>query len=229
MRSIKNIRNMLVAVIAITSISFSSHAFEGFSIGVLGSDADFNTTGSEIESGTTSSTSEKTDATKKSNVNYGAAFAEYTFSQGSTIGLEYIPGAATLGSTTRTDTATNTGDGAGDRVAKAEVSDHITIYAEPTFMMSDNFGVYVKGGASRVSVNSQESNLPSSTYGNVDVWGVTYGVGAKLYHNNWFVKLERMETEYGDIVLHSSDTTTNHVITAKIDSTATKMAVGYNF
>jgi len=219
----KKLKNMLIAVIAITGISVSAHSFEGFSLGVVGSQADFDTSGSEREA-----EGDKNTATKSSSSDFASVFAEYTFAQGSTFGLEYIPGAATLGTTSRVDSAANTDD-TGTRTAKAEVSDHITFYAEPTLMMSDIFGVYVKGGASKVSVNSQESGLPNSTYGNVDVWGVAYGVGAKAYHNNWFVKLEHMKTEYGTVTLHSTNTDVGNVITADIDQTATRMAIGYNF
>ena len=223
MRNIIKIRNLLFAVIAFTSISFTAHSFEGFSIGVVGAQADFDTSGNEREA-----EGDKNTATSSSSTDVGSLFTEYTFSQGSTIGLEYIPGAATLGSKSRVD-AVVTGDNAGTRVAKAEVSDHITVYVEPTIMLTDTFGVYIKGGASRVSVNSQESSLPNSTYGNVDVWGVAYGVGAKAYYSNWFAKLEHLQTDYGTVTLHSSNTSVGNVITADIEQQATRIALGYNF
>jgi len=95
--------------------------------------------------------------------------------------------------------------------------------------MNEKFGVYVKGGASRVTVNSLESQTSttiSGTYGNKDVWGTTYGVGAKYYMGNTFIKVESMKTEYGTVSLNS---TTNKNITADVESEATTFALGYNF
>ena len=157
-------------------------------------------------------------------------FAEYSFAQGSTIGISYIPGEATLGSRARTMTISDVAqDVSGTITAKAEVSDHVSFYVEPTYMMTDGFGVYVKGAASRVTVNSLESQTATSVtmgYGNQDVWGTSYGVGAKAYRGNLFLKLDHMKTEYGTVSLTS---TNNKNITADIESEATTLSLGYNF
>ena len=143
--------------------------------------------------------------------------------------MSLIPGEATLGAKSRTQTVTNGQNASGVITGKAEVSDHMTFYVEPTYMMNEKFGVYVKGGASRVTVNSLESQTSttiSGTYGNKDVWGTTYGVGAKYYMGNTFIKVESMKTEYGTVSLNS---TTNKNITADVESEATTFALGYNF
>ena len=154
---------------------------------------------------------------------------EYTFAQGSTIGLEVIPGESSLGAKSRTQTQTNSGNVSGTVTAKAEVSDHVTVYVEPTWMMNDRFGVYVKGGAAKVTVKTKESQtaaVTAGTYGDQEVYGVMMGIGAKAYYGNFFAKLESTTTDYGEISLTSS---TGKVINAEIEADATVMSIGYNF
>ena len=227
------IKTMLVTVIAITSLTVSAYSFEGFSVGVSASDSTFDTEGRETknqrEAATTSM--ERSALVKKTeDVDIGSMFAEYSFAQGSTIGISYIPGEATLGSRARTMTISDVAqDVSGTITAKAEVSDHVSFYVEPTYMMTDGFGVYVKGAAARVTVNSLESQTATSVtmgYGNQDVWGTSYGVGAKAYRGNLFLKLDHMKTEYGTVSLTS---TNNKNITADIESEATTLSLGYNF
>ena len=227
------IKTMLVTVIAITSLTVSAYSFEGFSVGVSASDSTFDTEGRESKNtrtGATSAIEVSSKVKKTQDVDIGSIFAEYSFAQGSTIGISYIPGEATLGSRARTMTISDVGqDVSGTITAKAEVSDHVSFYVEPTYMMTDGFGVYVKGAASRVTVNSLESQTSTSVtmgYGNQDVWGTSYGIGAKAYYGNLFLKLENMKTEYGTVSLTS---TNNKNVTADIESDATTLSLGYNF
>ena len=227
------IKTMLVTVIAITSLTVSAYSFEGFSVGVSASDSTFDTEGRETKNqreGATTSMERSALVKKTQDVDIGSMFAEYSFAQGSTIGISYIPGEATLGSRARTMTISDVGqDVSGTITAKAEVSDHVSFYVEPTYMMTDGFGVYVKGAASRVTVNSLESQTSTSVtmgYGNQDVWGTSYGIGAKAYYGNLFLKLDHMKTEYGTVSLTS---TNNKNVTADIESDATTLSLGYNF
>ena len=223
------IKTMLVTVIAITSLTVSAYSFEGFSVGVSASDSTFDTEGRETK-GQAGGTMEASAKVKKAqDVDVGSIFAEYSFAQGSTVGISYIPGEATLGSRARTMTQSDGQNVSGTITAKAEVSDHVSFYVEPTYMMSDVFGVYVKGAASRVSVNSLETQTSTSVtmgYGNQDVWGTSVGIGAKAYYGNLFLKVENMKTEYGTISLNG---TNNKNITADIESDATTFSLGYNF
>ena len=223
------IKTMLVTVIAITSLTVSAYSFEGFSVGITGSQSSFDTEGRETK-GQAGGTMEASAKVKKSqDVDIGSVFAEYSFAQGSTIGISYIPGEATLGSRARTMTQSDGQNVSGTITAKAEVSDHVSFYVEPTYMMSDVFGVFVKGAASRVSVNSLETQTSTSItagYGNQDVWGTSVGIGAKAYYGNLFLKVENMKTEYGTISLNG---TNNKNITADIESDVTSFSLGYNF
>jgi hypothetical protein len=231
----KNITKLMFSALLALGLSTSAYSFEGFSIGAIYSQTDFDAKGQEhkVSDASTITTSKGNDT---ESVDVPSVFAEYTFAQGSTIGVEYIPGDAVIGNKTRVHTANtgtpNTGHrSAGTVRAKANVSDHITFYVEPTYMMSENFGVYVKGGASNVTVESLENmgatgNL--STYGNQDVWGVSYGAGFKYSTGNYFAKLEHLETEYGTVSL-TSTTGNKNTVEADFESTATRFALGYNF
>ena len=227
------IKNLLIAAVATLALTSSALAFEGFSIGATLSDSTFDTTGVEKKSqgAAASGSSIETSAIQKvsNGVDIGSVFAEYTFAQGSTVGIEVIPGDASLGSKTRTHTITAGQNVCGVITAKANVSDHVTIYVEPTFMLNDKFGVYVKGGAARVTVETQESQTTTtiaSTYPNQDVYGVMMGIGAKAYYGNFFAKLESTTTDYGEVSLTSS---TGKVINAEIEADATVVSLGYNF
>ena len=227
------LRNIVIGAIAITSITFSAFAFEGFSVGVLYSGTDFSTSGSE-STDTLGGVSRTVKTSKSGSADVGSIFAEYTFAQGSTFGIEHIPGSAEIGSGSRTQAApfdTGTQDGSGLLSVKAEISDYTTFYAEPTIMLSDRFGVYVKGGASHVTVTptfTEAADIIQSTYPAQDVWGVLTGVGAKVYSGSFFAKVEYVETEYAKYSVTSTTGDLN-TITADIDTEATRFAVGYNF
>ena len=225
----KKLRISIIALVATFAITSSSFAFEGLSFGAIYNDATFDTSGREIKGQTAAAMEASARTSKSSDQAFGSYFAEYTLPQGSTFGIELIPGDAELGAKSRTQTQTNGQNVSGTITAKAQVSDHTLLYAEPTKMFSDTFGIYLKGGISKVTVNSldsQTSTTISSTYGNKDVYGTAMGIGAKVYRGNMFVKLEHLKTDYGNMTFVSS---TNKVIEADIDQTATRIALGYNF
>ena len=180
---------------------------------------------------------ETTTHSVKNNVVFGGVFVEVTAGTehlSFTVGVEATPGSASWDATTRTDTdsATSSLDDDGTYTGKAEVENLYTIYAEPGIMFNENFGLYAKVGASHVTVNSLESiaiGEDSSTYGNVDVWGVMYGAGFKAIHSNGlFVKMEYTRTDFQEFTLNSS-TGNQNSITATPEIEAARLAIGYNF
>ena len=140
---------------------------------------------------------------------YASIFAEYTLGEkyGMTFGVSYTPITSSIGAKSRTDTAPTEDDrdaassnDAGTYTAKATISNHATIYIEPTIMPTDNWGVYLKGGVARVTVNSLESivhGTDSSAYGDETINGLMYGLGMKgVYDNGLFIKLEVIRILY---------------------------------
>ena len=98
-------------------------------------------------------------------------------------------------------------------------------------MVNDKFGLYVKGGATRVTVQPKETDaggLTSSTYGNKDVWGIMTGIGAKAYYNNFFIKAEYVEREF-ETYSFTSTTGNKNTINADVDTEETRVSIGYNF
>jgi hypothetical protein len=222
------IKNKLAVFLTGLLMSFSSSAiaFEGFSIGATYSSLDFSTSGYETRVGNAvTNVAEKNSTSKTGNGDLGSIFAEYTFAQGSTIGIESISGSTEIGKASRTE-------GSDTITASASVSDPITFYVEPTWMANESFGIYLKGGATRVSLTPKEvadaGSHVTSTYGSQDVWGIMTGIGAKAYYNNFFVKAEYVETEFET---YSFQSTTGHLnsITANVDTEETRVSIGYNF
>ncbi len=224
----------LVAIAVYLTFTFgSAFAFGGFSFGVSGSTVDFETDGREEE---TSGDNETTKTSVSKTVEVPGFFLEYTgggdgSGPGFTIGLEFIPGEASIGTKSRTD-ANDISTDDGTYTGKAEVQDHATLYIEPTYFFSDSMGMYLKAGISAVTVNSLESisnGDDDSAYGNKDVLGAMGGLGFKARHaSGLFMKLEGTKTVYEHITLQSTTGNKNR-ITAEPEATALKLAIGYNF
>ena len=180
---------------------------------------------------------EKNTTTHQEGLLYGSLFAEYTFGEkyGMTLGASYTPVDSSLGVKTRTDTASTANernDDGGTYKAEAEISQHATLYIEPTFMPSDNFGVFLKGGVSRVTVNSLETialGEDSSSYGNETVTGGMLGVGAKIQHDGGLMfKVEYTKTVYETVKMTSTSGNKN-TITAEPQIEAFKLSIGWQF
>ena len=231
-----NITKKLSVLLTALMVSFSTsvYSFEGFSVGAIFSSMDFSTAGQETTDGPVGDgVNEVTKTTKTGSADKYAYFGEYTFAQGTSIGIEMIEGTATLGSASRTATSSVANAGtAGTVTVDAKISDPITFYVEPTFMINDVFGVYLKGGATTVSVEPKETadtaSATASTYKSQDVVGLMTGYGAKYYYGNFFAKLEYVETDF-ETYSHTSTTGNKNTITADVDTEETRIGIGYNF
>mgnify|MGYP006090649255 FL=1 len=231
-----NITKKLSVLLTALMVSFSTsvYSFEGFSVGAIFSSMDFSTAGQETTDGPVGDgVLEVTKTTKTGSADKYAYFGEYTFAQGTSIGIEMIDGTATLGSGKRTATSAVANAGtAGTVTVDAKISDPITFYVEPTFMINDVFGVYLKGGATTVSVEPKETadtaSATASTYKSQDVVGLMTGYGAKYYYGNFFAKLEYVETDF-ETYSHTSTTGNKNTITADVDTEETRIGIGYNF
>ena len=231
-----NVTKKLSVLLTALMVSFSTsvYSFEGFSVGAIFSSMDFSTAGQETTDGPiTDGVLEVTKTTKTGSADKYAYFGEYTFAQGTSIGVEMIDGTATLGTGSRTATSAVANAGtAGTVTVDAKISDPITFYVEPTFMINDVFGVYLKGGATTVSVepkeNTDTASATASTYKSQDVLGLMTGYGAKYYMGNFLAKLEYVETDF-ETYSHTSTTGNKNTITADVDTEETRIGIGYNF
>ena len=231
----KIIISVLVAFGLFLSAFVTSSAMAGsYAIGIIGATGKVDTSGSETEG---TGNKEKTETTHQEGLLYGSLFAEYTFGEmyGLTLGVSYTPMDRSLGAKSRSDTvsaAKETSTDTGTYTAEADISGHATIYIEPTFMPTDNFGLYLKGGVSRVIVNSLESIAlgdDSSAYGDETVLGGMYGLGAKVVHDSGLLfKLEYTKTIY-ETVKMTSTTGNKNIISADPEIEAFRFAIGYKF
>jgi len=238
-------RFLKLTAAAFMAVLFANNSIadnQGISIGIWGSQLDLDTYGTETQPqkvpGGANETDEWSNSQSKS-VDVGSVFVEYTAAQGSSIGIEYYPGSATLGNVSRTDTcvcqadaAANGGATSATYTAKADVTDIWSVYMEPTVMFNDTFGVYGKVGVTTMYLKSLESLAngdESSTYPNKDIWGAFYGLGLKARHSSGlFLKLETSVTAFQHIKLQSL-TGNKGRIDADLDVQSTRLALGYTF
>ena len=228
--------NKLITAVSVALLTSGAAIADmsGFGIGVTGSSATFDTKGYELESGELERTSISKD------VEYPAIWAEYSspsYGPGLavTLGVEFIPGEAELGAKSRTDTTADANEDDQDDstyTAKAEVSDYMSIYLEPTLRLQDNFGIYIRGAVSEVTVNSLESiasGTDSSTYGNETILGGTVGVGITgQTEGGLYWKLSHETTKYETVEL-TSTTGNKNTVKAKPEQEATRLAIGIRF
>lgn len=214
---------------------------QGISIGVWGSQLDLDTYGTETQAQIAADgENDVTSNSQSKSVDVGSVFIEYTAEQGSSIGIEYYPGSATLGNVSRTETCVCGADADGGSggstsatyTAKANVTNIWSVYIEPTVMFNDTFGVYGKVGATTMYLDSLESltnGTDSSEYPNTDIWGAFYGLGLKARHSSGlFLKLETSVTEFQSIDLESTLGNKGR-IDAELDVQSTRLALGYTF
>ena len=235
----KAITSILVAFALFLSAFVTSSAMAGsYAVGIIAATGKADTKGYEQEG---SGDKERTSTTEQEGILYGSLFAEYTFGEmyGMTLGVSYTPMDNSIGAKSRTDTQStfeekdaNGSNDSGTYTAEADISNHATIYIEPTFMPTDNFGLYLKGGVSRVIVNSLESialGENSSVYGDETVQGRMYGLGAKIVHDSGLLfKLEYTKTIYETVKMTSTSGNLN-VISAEPEIEAFRLAIGYQF
>ena len=231
----KNIKALTLAFLL--SLFSSSYALAeyGLTVGVTGSMAMIDASGTETEGG------ENTRGEASNNTAVGSVFVEYNniLGSGLSLGIDYIPGSADISSSTEkrmdqetsvTSTTTETTTSRTQK-AQAELENHLTYYATYT---ADN-GVYLKAGYVQVDLNTLESLGTGSKYGNDTLDGIAVGAGVEfdVGYDNMVGRLELQHIDYGDIELKSSvartGVATNNLIEADIDVTMLSASLGYKF
>ena len=226
MNKLKNMLIGLVATISLTSVAYAG----SFGIGVTGGIGSVSADGTETVVDGNAGDNSVHDATAGNNFAFGSVFAEYNFgdSERFTLGIDYIPGKADVNSKTLSRTDANNGVliaiDSGTVSANAEISDHITYYAE----LGVVGGVYVKYGFSQVDIDVKQSNSSGyGTYPDKTLDAHTFGLGYKGgFGTNGFYKIEGFYSDYDD---YSATSTTSNTVKANLDVTGAKLALGYKF
>jgi hypothetical protein len=164
----------------------------------------------------------------------GSVFVEYIFENNASIGIDYIPGEASIGSGSRTTTdrvATTDADTSITQKASAEFSEHVTIYAEGPVMNISGQSLYVTGGMHQVSVDTLENLGTGSSYKNADILGGMVGIGIKggIGESGFYYKLASKYSNYEDVVLTAQGTDKASRVTAQLESINTHLSVGFRF
>ena len=159
----------------------------------------------------------------------GSIFAEYSFDNGFTFGVDHIPGSADVNNSTlsRTDDSSEAAQD-GDRSANATIDNHMTYYVE----LPIHAGLYLKAGMLEMDVNATESDTVTTagSYGSTSVDGEMFGFGYKnTFGERGFYKVEATKRTYDSITLNSTTSDKGNKITADVDATLATFALGFNF
>ena len=233
----KQIITVLASLILILS---STVAFAGsFNIGAAGAIGKVDASVTEKTHGLTTNSNSNNADVDNTNVFIGSVFAEYEMDLVA-IGVEYIPGSADVSDKIKTRTeadASVTGTKAATsadvtRSAQAEIENYISVYAEV------NMGgpLFIRAGMAQMDVNTLE-NLGgnSGSYGNAEVDGYNLGIGVKGdlgMVDGMTYKLYYEMTDFDTLKLTSTGNSVaseTNTITADLDVTAVKLALGYRF
>ena len=213
----------IYAIVVASLLTFTANSFAEMGMGITANYAMTSTSGTE----TLRDSGKVTNATHDEDVTIPELFSEVIGDQG-VFGLAYVP-VTELGSKSRTDS--NSEGSSGTYKGSAEISDHVTVYAD--WNLSEFMGstVYVTGGISRATLTTLESvTTGGSVYGDEDVFGYTVGLGAKgdlPFGNGLYYKASANYTEYDSY--EDSASTNNNKITADTEVTSFKGSIGFKF
>ena len=203
----------------------------GFAVGVSVSDNTLDTAGKEdVDSNGT------IDATKTVSDDFavGSIFAEFTNMGdrfGITLGVDYIPFDADIDK--RSITQSELGDeddtaSTGTNSVEGTVSDHMTIYIQPGYMVGPSTMLYGTLGYASATVNGKSVSITHTDINkDKDLDGTKIGVGIKkMLDNGMFIKADYSETDYDAVSFTTSNDTK---ATADLDNTAFALSLGKQF
>ena len=227
-----------ILAIITTFCLITTNAFAGsWGMGVAGTMASVSASGSETEDTNTGTEQSMRDATAGNDFVLGSVYAEYSFGDTEvfTFGIDYIPGSADVNRKTlsRTDTTADANEAQqqdGKRTANAELSDHITYYAE----LGKMNGIYGKVGFAQVDVETKDTETHAGTSGlypdkTLDAW--TYALGYKgEFGERGVFKIEGFFTDYdGYSATNNSGKTSTKTVKADLDVVGASLRVGIKF
>ena len=214
-----------ILVLTIAALTFFGKAYAEMTYGISAAVTKIDASGTETEGG------EKNSGDADNTVFIPSVFAEFAYTDTVSIGLDFIPLKADVSNKTksRTDTETSVSGNAAtvattrSQKAQAELKNHVTLYAN--YMLTDTY--FLKFGVASVELETKESLGTGSQYGNEDVLGGVFGIGAKSDNH----RFELVYTDYEDINLKSTvartGVTTNNTIDADLDTLAFKYSYAF--
>ncbi len=146
-------------------------------------------------------------------------------------GINYIPGKGKIGDVSRADTNLGAAGAStsGTATAKGELSKHITLYVEPTYMINPTSGVYAKLGYVHADLDIKTTTVIAdggTLNESVSVKGVQYGIGYKTaISKNMYAKIEGTLNDYKEI----SVTENANTYKANPEVRQATVSIGYTF
>ena len=218
--------NKLIVAIATLTLSLMTFASAEVRVGASIAMTEFDASGTE----TLKSSSVTANGSHSETALVPALFAEIGSSdRGIYLGFNYTDVAA-LGQQSKVRGTDPLSDNdTGTNVADADVESLSSIYLLKTIGGS---GFFAKLGIASADITTKEQLATGSTYGNVSVDGMVYGLG---YQSNtdtgYFFRAAYEMTEYDGFTLKGATDadSVNNSIKADIDSTAFTMSLGKSF
>lgn len=197
-------------------------------IGVTGEAILLETEGKE----TLKSNSVVSTAKEDGNALIASAYLQYTFGDdGFVIGVERMPGSATLGHKAKVQNDKLEGnetdtDNFVEQIAKAKVDNITSVYIEtPSFG-----GMFAKVAYTEADLTTQETLGTGSQYGDGVINGYTVGLGFRgTADNGLHMKISGEYTDYSNISLTSTNTDVASTISGDVVSYGLKVSIGMNF
>ncbi len=146
-------------------------------------------------------------------------------------GINYIPGKGKIGDVSRADTNLGAAGAStsGTATAKGELTKHITLYVEPTYMINPTSGVYAKLGYVHADLDIKTTTVIAdggTLDQSVSVKGVQYGIGYKTaISKNMYAKIEGTLNDYKEI----SVTENANTYKANPEVRQATISIGYTF
>ena len=182
------------------------------------------------------SATEKTGSTKKGNgsehgsAGWGSVFLEGQFNDRIIVGIDYVPQAL------ETDTVeTAKSDKEPDATTATTVSNKVqvdfedltTIYVGA--MITDS--LYVKAGAMKVDVITNENLATGASYGNTELDGTMFGIGYHVANDNGaFFRFEGNYMTFDGATQRATGTDADNTIELKnLDGVSGKISIGKTF
>jgi opacity protein-like surface antigen len=146
-------------------------------------------------------------------------------------GINYIPGKGKIGDVSRADVNLGAAGAStsGNATAKGELSKHITLYVEPTYMINPTSGVYAKLGYVHADLDVKTTTVIAdggTLNQSISVKGVQYGIGYKTaISKNLYAKIEGTLNDYKEI----SVTENANTYKANPEVRQATVSIGYTF
>ena len=218
-------KKLFLSILFLLGLIANSYATGSVGITISNADVKSGVSDDIDNNGTTNTTKNISNE-----VTFGSIFFEKAVNDNVSFGIDFIPFEAEFESrsTTQTSRTDGTTDTSGTNKGTADVSNHLTLYLQPTKELDDGSKLFATLGYVKADVESLVQSV-SSTNKTVEqtLEGFKIGVGTKRdIGANGFFKLELNRTDYDDI---SATTSNSTKVTADIDATVLSLSVGRSF